>query len=87
LERQLRLKKIISISFFIINVYNYVCELTGHSRYGYSYRYLIKNNFSAVFSLYVKYQMSWGFAAGLGNRKQFRVKSVALKVSSLPVTR
>jgi hypothetical protein len=36
LDRQPRLKKIVSISSFFIKAYNYVCELTGHSGNGYS---------------------------------------------------
>src|SRR3984893_8118975 len=34
-----------------------------------------------------KPQYPWGFLAGLGPRKEFRLKSVAWKISSLPITR
>jgi hypothetical protein len=37
LERQCRLEKIISIYFVTAKQYNYVCQLTGYSKYGYSY--------------------------------------------------
>ncbi|MDQ6868000.1 MAG: hypothetical protein M3178_06210 [Pseudomonadota bacterium] len=47
-ERHCRLEKIISIYFVTTKQHNDVCQLTGDSRYGSSYIYVIKNILSLL---------------------------------------